>query len=358
MATHGWRSPRALSAQIFSDFASFNYYQLLRLLRRWLAQNPDAHAEPPRAALGLAGQGDAQAEACDRRLRISADLSAGFAVAEVTALEPNGRDGSLRLSSPNFCVSGAAGPLPAPYLDWLQSQLRNGQRAMADFIDLFSRRVHLMRWRIKSRLHPGLHDRDPDQCDYAEYLAAIIGLSDPGVLEALPLPRRALLALAGLLADGRRSQPALCQALSVFLDAPVRMDALTGRWLRLSDDSVNVLGRTNSRLGRDLSLGRRIFDPQAAVTLHVGPLPFARVQALLPGARDHGLLRGLLRLLGERRFDVCMVLHLDGAGIPPAQLGGARLGWTAGIDGGRAVRFWLPAHESNDDWLPALGGIA
>jgi type VI secretion system protein ImpH len=338
MAAHGWRSHRALGTQLIEDFAGFDYYQLVRLSRRLLAQ------------------GDATRADVDERLRFRADLSAAFGGFEVSALKRDRYHDTLTVHSPNYCVAGAAAPLPAPYVEWLRAQVRDGQWAMADFFDLFNQRLHLWRWRIKSRLHPGLHNDHPDHSEFADYLGAVIGLIDPELLRQLPVPRRALLGIAGLLADGRRSGAALAQSLSLLLGAEVTLETLVGRWLPIDADQCNRLGQTNSRPGEDCVLGRHWFDPQAAIELRVAPLPYTRVCELLPGGSRHPMLRDLLRLLTERRVDVYVVLRVLNDDVPATRLSVAplnctpRLSYTALLDTHfdtqrrREIRFLMPAY--------------
>jgi type VI secretion system protein ImpH len=350
MATDGWRSARALGEQLVEDFASFDYYQLLRLCRRRLRRADD------RADTDL-----------ETRLRVRADLSAAFPGFEVSALEYDEAQTRITLQTPNYCVAGSSGPLPAPFVDWLRELVADGQRAMADFFDVFNRRLHLMRWRIKSRLHPGLHDDHPDRSDYAIYLASVIGLLDPALVDALsPVPRRALLGLAGLLSDARRSVPAFTQALSLLIGAQVRLEPLVGRWLPIDECERNGLGRINSRLGRDLLLGRRWFDAGAAVEVHVAPLPYEQVCRLLPNGSGHPALRTLLRFLSERRFDVWMVFGVQPNTAQPVRLrrdprsNEPRLGYTAVPNHARAassridsIRVLFPAFDATETLEPA-----
>jgi len=346
MATHGWRSPRTLEQQIVEDYAGFDYYQLVRLSRRMLTR-----AHPPRTGN------------VDDQLHIRADLSAGFAGFEVSALTFDQWNNQITLQTPNYCVAGSAAPLPGPFVDWLRSLVADGSRAMADFFDLFNRRIHLLRWRIKSRLHPGLHNSAPDHCDYADYLGALLGLTDPAVMAALKtlrLPRRTLLGLAGLLADGRRSSAALTQSLTLLLGADVTLEPLVGRWLAIDEVELNRLGRRNTRLGRDLVLGRRCFDPQAAVEIRVAPMSYSQVCELLPTGSYHLLLSNLLRWLSERRFDIWMVFSVLTDTAPrirlsqDAQSAAPRLGYTAvpgrrfGNGATRDIRVLFPAFDPAD----------
>ncbi len=304
MAAHDWRSHRPLKYQLIQDHAGFDYYQLVRLSRQLLSSDNPAQSRHD----------------LDKRLRFRADLSARFSGFEVSQLDHDRYRQTVTLKTPNYCIAGAAAPLPAPYVEWLQGLSRNGDNAMGDFLDIFNQRLHLWRWNIKSQLHPGLHNGDPDNSDYAQFLSAFIGLSDPNLVKDLPIPRRALLGFAGLLADGRRSAAAISQTLAQILGAGVRLEPMIGRWLSIDKDQRNRLGLMNTRLGEDCVIGRRWFDSQAAIELHVDALPWSRVCPLLPGGKQHTMLRKLLRLLTERRVDVYMVFKVISQSAPTLRI--------------------------------------
>ena len=382
MAAHGWRSHRPLNVQVLQEYTDFDYYQLVRLGRRMLG---DAHApetseeaDAPVAWDTLADNrrpwDQASEQAVDARLKVRSELSSGFGGHEVSALgftrSQDGEPGEIEqitLNSANYCLDGVNGPLPTPYSEWAWELGRDGQHAMADFLDLFNNRIHLWRWRLKSSLHPGLDNQHPDHGDYAAYLASLIGLLDPDLVEHLPIPRRTLLGLAGLLLDNRRSGPAITQTLEILLGADVTLQPMQGRRLNIDPSQTNRLGQANHRLGSDLMLGRQWFDPQAAIVLEIGPLPYEQICPLLPGAEKHVLLRDLLRLLTERRVDVFVTLLMDGD-APPNRLGGcaqgcgARLGYTAWLperpradrdtredtEVPREIRFLVPAYDADN----------
>lgn len=340
MAAHGWRSTRPLSAQLREQCTGFDYYQLVRLL---LAEHDAAGA--PRDAL----------DAC---VRFGADLSAAFPGREVASLREQGGTRPVRLGTNNYCVAGVLGPLPEPFIEWLRERVRDGDDAMLRFLDLFNHRLNTLRYALKSRFNPGLNNHHPQDTDNAVYLAATIGLFQPGFADQLPVPRRALLAVAGLLSDQRRSAAMIGQVLGLLMDMPVRVEQLVGGWLPIEAEQHIALGRANSRLGGETPLGRRFWDPQGRIALHLGPLPYARFCALLPGGALHARFKALVRHLTDRQVDCRICLTLAPATLPPRRLSAhpdaatMRLGYTAWPEDARAVaiaaRFaWCWDHA---DW--------
>lgn len=330
MAAHGWRSTRALSAQLREGYAGFDYYQLVRLL------------------LAERGEDDTERRALDRCVRFGADLSAAFPGREISRLDDAGGAVPVSLGTSNYCVGGVLGPLPEPFVEWLRERVRDGDRAMLSFFDLFNHRLNTLRYSLKRRFNPGLNNRHPEHTDNAAYLAALMGLLQPGLAEQLPVPKRALLAVAGLLSDQRRSAAMIGNVLGLFMDTPVRVEQLAGGWAPIEREQHIALGRANSRLGGETPLGRRFWDPQGRIVLHLGPLPYRRFCALLPDGELHAGFQALVRHLTDRQVDCLVVLELDPTTLPPRRLGpasaggGMRLGYTAWPQDTRAASLVAP----------------
>ncbi|HEX8962752.1 MAG TPA: type VI secretion system baseplate subunit TssG [Rhodocyclaceae bacterium] len=330
MASPGGRAHAPLTERLRREYGCFNFYQLVRLLldeqrTRSVGDTRERRHAPRRRELG-------------RSVRFRADLTAAFPGREITGLAHKPVDGgeSVRteLATTNFNVAGYQGPLPETYTEWLRDQVRDGKRGMADFLDIFNHRINVLRCELKSRHRPGLDPRPPENTPRAGYLAALAGLADPDLAHALPIPLRALLGVAGLLADGRRSPPVLVGILSIYLQAPVRLEPLQGDWRRLDESQRLSLGRANCRLGVDSVAGSRVWDAQARVRLVVGPLDYARFRRLLPDGDGHAGLAAMVRYLLDRRFDAELRLLVRTDTLPAAALAGQpRLGHTTWVQG-------------------------
>ena len=355
-------NPISLSLAIIGQYARFDVFQLVRLLQR----KPGAHAggEWP---VGL-------------RLRFSADLRASFAGHEVTRLSrakamPDFRQEArvgqklparIELRTPNYCVASELGPLPEPFLEWVRDQERLRGHGMAAFLDVFNQRVHVLRHELKQRSLRTLDPALPGQTRYAAQLAALMGMALPAQQAQIPLPMRAWLGLAGILANTRRSAAVVAQVLSAYTGVPCRLQTMVGRWRDIEPSDRIALGRKRHALGRQSLLGSRTWDAHASVRLSVARMGYDAVGALLPlrsthvgdvqpGAAHHGLV-AMVRMLLDRRYDCDVELTLDSATVPPSRLQlpwrgdglGLRLGQTAwlGRHTGRPVRFTVSAFDA------------
>lgn len=336
----GWRPDRPLKSLVLGHHGRFEAHQLVRLLQ-W--RPSDA---------GRRG---------GARLRFRADLSGAFAGTEITRLSvgtahPAAAGETVELRTQNYSIASVTGPLPEPFFDWVREQERAREHAMAGFLDVFNQRLNMLRFEFKASRTIGLNNRPPEQTEHAAFLAAIMGLGQAGMADRVPLPRRALLAMAGLLSNARRSAPVVAQVLTLFLDAKVTLAELVGAWQPIEEGDRIALGRANHALGRSAVLGRRVWDQQARVRLDVSTGSYEQFCRLLPrslaersGMPDahvhYDQFAALLRLLLDRLCDCEVRLSVPAAAVPAPLLRasgapagrrrGLRLGQTAWLAGSR-----------------------
>jgi type VI secretion system protein ImpH len=134
--------------------------------------------------------------------------------------------------------------------------------------------------------------------------------------------------------------------LGRYFDVPVRLEPWVGHWMTLPAQDLSRLGRGEASrcLGGGAMLGRRAWDRQHRVRLHIGPLPLVRYRMFLPiGDARPVLQRWMQQLLGdELHWDAQLVLRKEE--VPPTRLGqrrgnAPRLGWVS----------WLGARPRQGD---------
>jgi type VI secretion system protein ImpH len=141
-----------------------------------------------------------------------------------------------------------------------------------------------------------------------------------------------MLGLAGLLSQVPRSASTLQSLLSDYFDGiPVRIESFVGRWLPVPEDQRNRLALSNTSLGRDLTLGERVYDLSCTFRVALGPLSLQDFMAFLPCGDRMPELRELTDLVNGDGLDYEVELRLQEPEIPPLQLCGptARLGWSS-----------------------------
>lgn len=344
MATGTRRQDRALKSLVYEHYGRFNVHQLVRLLlRQQKAPASDVARHNRSAARVPVGQA----------LRFKGDISAAFPGREVARLRERqpraGAPGHVEIVTPNFCIAGAIGPLPEPFTEWLRELRQEREPAMGDFLDIFNQRLNVLRFELKTRQTLALNSAAPGKTAHARYLAALMGMQQHELGDQLPLPRRAWLGVAGLLANARRSAFAVGRVASAFLGAQARVEQLAGAWQVLESENHTLLGQRGQPLGRLSVLGRRVWDQQARIRLVVEPLPWTHFCRLLPPAGGdhmpapgHAALAALLRFTLDRQCD-CEVLLTCADPPPPALAANPGATREAGLRLGQTA--WLSARE-------------
>jgi len=339
MAAAGGGHPPDLTGvlgRLHAEPHRFDFFEAVRLLER-ASRTPGAGA-PPR--LGR----DASPSAEPVRFRSLASLE--FPAASVVSLTA-GRGGD-EPSPPEMVVSvlgllGVVGPLPDHYSELVVRRVRQRDRALRDFLDLFNHRLvsHFFRAWEKYRLAaqvegaaaaPGTDD------DVTYALFALAGRATKGHRGRLEVHDDVFLRFAGHYS--RRSRPAasLEAMLGDYFGSPARVEQFQGEMLCLPIPERTMLpsersprGRHNV-LGRDAIVGSHAFDVTGRFLVRVGPMSYERSRRFVPTG---DLLRPFCQFVRsfvgpELAFDVRPVLSPDQT--PPLRLAAdppdsPRLGW-------------------------------
>ncbi|MBT2118354.1 type VI secretion system baseplate subunit TssG [Dyella sp. LX-66] len=369
MATPDWRTGEPLADRLLRRPASFDFFQWVRL-QSWPRRGTPARRDGARYV--------------SPRLRFRGEMSPVFPGSEISkgrlreersmALD----DPRLELFVANFALSGVLGPMPDSFADWARQRLAERDPAMAQFLDIFNHRLSTLRYELKAASVPAFDAVRPEDTRQADAAGALMGLSafegeGAAILaRRVPVPRRALLALAGLVANGRKSAAQAQIVLGVYLQAPVQVQALVGAWRDIEARDRTLLGRRV--LGDGAPLGQRVWVNHAAIGLRIGPVPYARLCLLLPdrahlpgGAHDAQFgngyrgLAAMVHYLFDRHVDAVVTIEVDEADIPASWMGkprrlagfgsghGLRLGQTAWVSGRpeakREVTFTIRADD-------------
>jgi type VI secretion system protein ImpH len=308
----------------------FDFHQAVRVLE----------ALVPRAT--PVGQG---ADPRREVVRFRGALASGFPASDLSALQFDPTADEPPQLEVNFLgLGGPFGPLPAPLTELVQDRLRVHDTAARDFLDLFNHRLISLAARIRRAHRPALQPGRPEDGPFAALLFALLGLRTPGLRHTLgrnPSSRMrgldaGLPLHAGLLNQRPASLHTVERLLSSHFGVPIRGTPMVGRWLRLDEDQVSVLGRNgrNQRLGNGAVLGSRIWDQAATIQLDPEPLSLPEFRRFLPGAAKHCELRTLVGYTLGQSVDVRLRLTLPPLQVPRTRLSrkpelGAQLGWTS-----------------------------
>lgn len=290
MATHGWRTGRTLEEQLLDEGSAFNYFQLLRLLDMANEDNQSPIGLDKKTQPGVQDQSSEKEQVSGLPWRIQADLDAAFPATEIRGIElqkiKNNLDvekNSVIAKTSNYCIAGHMGPLPENYTDWIREQQRYGPSAMADFFDMFNHRINLLRYQVKKDSCLPLDNQPPEKGLLAPGISAAMGMLGKELFEQLPLSKRSIMSMSGLLAGRRISGRVIQRVIAKCFGIKTRVTDVVGAWRDTASDQIWKLGQTGvSNLGELCVLGQKNMDMQGRIRLEVGPLDIKKYLALLP----------------------------------------------------------------------------
>jgi type VI secretion system protein ImpH len=321
MAGPRGRADAALSERLLTEAHRFEFFQAVRLLQAFAPRRPRVGGPGPSA---------------DEPLRFAAEQSLAFPASEILEITDPEAGGPSRMTVRFLGLTGPQGTLPRHYTALVIERLRQHDRTLADFLDLFNHRLTSLFYRAWEKYHPHLWVEPEGRDDLSTMLFSFIGLETRGLRRRLAVPDRALLFYAGLLAQRPRSAHGLEALVGDYFGAlPTRVEQFVGQWLRLEPDSLTSLVPFdgNNQLGRSAVIGERVWHTQSKFRVVLGPMTYARFCEFLPtGAASREAL-DLVRFYAGLDLDVEFRLLMRRDEVPTTQLGSTgpeatRLGWS------------------------------
>lgn len=291
-------------------------------------------------------------------IRFRHDPSLAFSASDVTSIRVRKRDvGDVseggatadifyEVTTTFLGLTGTVSPLPAYFIEEVVHEDAD-HPAQREFLDLFHHRVLSLFYRAHAK-YSFVTDHTRDGRDLwsrrSLCLAGFDGFADRLAITSLPIYR--LLRLAPLLARRSRTADGLVAVVAdtladVLNGAKVAVDQFVGRWVTIEERQLLRLGRANSTLGEDATVGRKVFDRGGKFRLILGPMRRRAFEALQPGKEGLERLREVVTLYvrDPLEFDVELILapgeapsmRLSGNTSDGSQLG--RNSWlTVGAD--------------------------
>ena len=320
MTTDPGKKAFTLEEILFAEPYRFNFFQAVRLLERvYATRRPIGQASDPAREV----------------VRFHTPVTLTFPASQIHALTPESADTDdptpPQMTVAFMGLTGPLGVLPHPYTELLMERLRNKDRSLYEFLDLFNHRVISLfyraweKYRFPVAFERGLEDR------FTEFLFDIAGLGTRGLRHRFSFPDQGLLSYGGLIANKPHSASATAGVLSDYFGAPVAIEQFKGQWLKLEPESFSTLGRANHQLGQRTVVGTRVWDTQSKFRVRFGPIRLAQFTALLPNGSAFQPASELIRFLAGQEFDFDLQLVLQKTEVPFCKLSRQakpRLGWT------------------------------
>ena len=324
MAGETRTAPRAvtLSRELREKPHEFDYFQALRRLEC-------LYRDKPRIGMAL--------HAGDDPIRLGQEPSLAFAPAALASFDPGEQGRRPRLAVYWFGLLGPNGPLPTHLTEYVRDRIRNAEDpTLARFLDVFHHRMLSLFYRAWAAAEPTVNFDRPEDDRFAVYLGSLFGLALPALADRDALPDMAKLHFTGLLSCQTRHPDGLRAMLADYFKIPVEIREFIGQWLELPYGSRFRLGEKleTGTLGRNTTLGARLWECQRRLRIALGPLTFHDYLRMLPDGESLERLVSMARgyIGDELIWDVHLVLRKEQ--VPLLVLGGqGRLGRTSWLAG-------------------------
>jgi type VI secretion system protein ImpH len=314
-SSHPWL---AVEEELREHPGSFEFFQAVRLLLLMA---------PEREPVGRFVAPEREA------VRFATNTSLSFPPSEIHSIDWSG---AMPRMTVNFMgMTGPVGVLPYAYSELIVDRIRNRDRSLAEFLDIFNHRMISLFYQAweKYRFQVAYERDGTDRL--SRYLLSLIGLGTPGLQDRQQVRDEALLFYSGLLALQPRSAVGLRSLLEDYFGVRGEVEQFVGSWQALdpADQSVFENGDSFSeQLAVGLVAGDAVWDQQSRVRVKLGPLTQEQYLGFLPSGSAHEPLRSLIRFFSGPNLEVELQLVLQREAVPSCDLGddsagGPRLGW-------------------------------
>lgn len=319
------RKPELALIRLLNEQGSrFGFFQAVQLLHRL---SPDM---VPVGELGPPG---------DEPVRFKHDPALVFSASDVKSISVELDGGSLgqaQLMATFLGLTGAVSPLALLMCEDVVRDSADDTGALAAFYDVFHHRLLSLFYRAwrKYRFTAGY------RADGSDVLMrrglAFVGVDIAGALPRHSLPPIMQLALAPLLSQRTRSARTL-QIVFEHLLPPgveVNIQSFIERFVTIAEDQRVSLGRLNTSLDRDFTIGRRVRDRAGRFRVSMGPVSYPDFERLMPGGPLYPMIRTIIEQFSRGIAEAELEVSLKEEDSPRFALGsrrGALLGRTTQI---------------------------
>jgi type VI secretion system protein ImpH len=302
-------APRnALMKMLEEEPFRVHFFQAVRLLQRLDKERaPVGHFSKPQ----------------EETLRFSSLPSLSFPPSELYDLEKM-PTGQLKMTVQFMGLCAALSALPAMYTEMVLTRIREKDRAMADFFDIFDHRLLSLFYRSweKHHFYVGYEAGQEDKLTLR--LLDVLGLGTEGLRGRSLILDETCVYYAGLLGRHVRTATGLRQILEDFFDVSVHVHQFAGTWRPLPRENQTFLsgfGTVSEQLGLGVVAGEEVWDHHGRIRVTFGPLTFGQYEDFLPGESAHRELAAFMKFYSDGAYETEVQLILRREDVPACGLG-------------------------------------
>ncbi len=285
------------------------FFQAVRMLQRM---------EHPRNVVGHFSQPQ------EETLRFSSLPTLAFPPSQLYDLERSST-GQMKMTVQFMGLCAALSALPSVYTELVLTRIRDKDRAMAEFFDLFNHRLLSFFYRAWEKHHFFVELEAGKDDKLSLRLLDLLGLGTQGMRRRSEISDRTLIFYAGLLGRHVRSAASMRQILADYFDVTVEIQQFAGTWRTLPSQNrtfFNGSAAASEQLGVGTIVGSEVWDHHGRIRIVLGPMDFAEYQQFMPGGRGYRELAGWLQFYSDGAYEVEVQLILKREEVPACELGG------------------------------------
>ena len=312
----------AIEAILHKTPQEFQFFQAVRLLERLY---------PNRAPVGRFVSPSKEV------VRFSAHASFPFPASQIQNIDW-ADTGSAPCIMINFMgLTGPSGVLPLYYTELIVERLRQKDRGLLSFFDIFNHRMVSLFYQAWEKYRFAIAYERGERDRFSHHLMDLIGIGTKRLENRLAVRDDALLFYSGLLSMHTRSAAALERILADYFEIPVEVEQFVGAWQGLRESDLCRFDRglgVSEQLGGGAIVGDEIWNQQAGVRVKLGPLGLTQYLDFLPSGTAYDSVRSLAKFVSRGEIDFEIQLILKKEEVPACELGledsvAPRLGWTS-----------------------------
>jgi type VI secretion system protein ImpH len=232
-------------------------------------------------------------------------------------------------------LTGPLGVLPLYYTELVAARVREGDKTLGDFLDIFNHRMISLFYRAWAKHHFSVAYEAEDTDRFSQHLLGLLGLGTPGLQQRQEVLDDSFIYYAGLLMGHPRSAANLKQIIGDYFGVKVEIEEFAGSWYKLDEQMQSCLDEgddDSTRLGMGVVAGDEIWQDESTVRIEIGPVPLEKYLEFLPGGGAYAALRSLTRFFSGDEIDFEIRLKLERSEVPACVLGAEgqdapQLGW-------------------------------
>jgi type VI secretion system protein ImpH len=260
----------------------------------------------------------------DEAIRFASLPSLAFPPSQIYDIERMS-SGQLKMTVQFMGLCAALSALPSIYTEMVLVRIREKDRAMADFFDIFDHRLLSFFYRAWEKHHffVGLEAGHDDKLSLR--LLDFLGLGTDGLRGRSGIPDRTCIYYAGLLGRHIRTADSLRQILEDYFDVPVVINQFAGTWRTLPQENRTYLagsGDVSEQLGFGVVAGEEVWDHHGRIRISLGPMGFEQYKEFLPGESGYRELAGWVQFYSDGAYETEVQLILNREDVPACELGG------------------------------------